>query len=241
MTGWSLKRIEHEAAKRRWGGFEDPDTFHPARDLAKQQDWEWAVDRLARRMEISSNQRAAASKFYEAGQTLLGDPPPRRGLSLVSGKESETIYERAHRIWNGGLNYVFGHPDLTPLRRHTFDKLFAPSQPTLEQVRSMNGKRTNQREAIARIRWCCEVLANHFDGQEYPKEAAVNEKQMGVGEGWTLVDHISAFPANYIDVMQARGYQIFQAPSGNVYARNPKELSVFEPLDATPQIAASKV
>ena len=85
-----------------------------------------------------------------------------------------------------------------------------------------------------------QVLADHFDGLGYDQEAAVNEKQMGVGEGWVKLDHVSAFPANYVETLQGRGYQIFMAPSGNVYARDPKVPSVFEPLDSTPQIAASK-
>lgn len=237
MTGWSLKRIEYEAEKRKWGGFEDADRYHPARDLARQQDWEWAVDLLARRMDISPGQRSAAHRYYEAQQTMLGDvAPDPRGMALDT---TEDRYTRAERIARGGLNYVLNHPDLTLMRRWTFDRLFAPSQPTLETLRQRGGKRMNQREAIDRVRWCCEVLANHFDGQGY-EEAAVNEKHMGVGEGWSRVGDPGTYEPSYVESLQAQGMQVFMAPSGAVYARNPAELSCFEPLDASPQIAALK-
>lgn len=234
MTGWSLKRIEYEAHKRKWGGFEDPDTFHPARDLAKQHDWEWAVDHLCRRMEIAPAHRAAAHRFYEAQQTLLGDPPPCRGMSTAS--DSETAYERARRIHGPALGYVLSHPDLTKARRRTFDNLFHVKQPTLETMRGP--KRLNQREEIARIRWVCEVLANHFDGQGYG-EGKVNEVHMGVGEGWTRYDYAGQ-PADAARALEAQGLQTFVAPSGNLYARNPHEASCFQPIDRSPQITASK-
>ena len=241
MTGWSLKRIQHEAFQREWEVFADSSRYHPLRDGAREQDWEWAVDRLSKRMEISSSQRAAAYKFYEAKMTVEGDiAPDPRGMRGVT---TETARERAERVYSGATAYVQGHPDLTPMRRATFECLFRFTQPTLETVRSARvgaaRGRTKQGEAIDRIKWCLEVLTNHFDGTGY-EEAAVNEKQMGVGEGWVFVDHSSAFPANHIEMMQQRGYQVFMAPSGNVYARNPKEVSAFEPIDATPQIAASK-
>lgn len=242
MSGWSLKRIQHEAHKRAWANFYDESAYHPLRDGEKQQDWEWAVDRLFRRMEITAPQRNAAHAFYNAQQTLMGDiAPDPRGMRLT---DSETSLERAERIFYGAQAYVLRHPDLTPMRHATFECLFRVSQPTLETVRAARvGKakgRTKQGEAIDRIKWCVQVLADHFDGLSYDTEAAVNEKQMGVGEGWVKLDHVSAFPANYIETMQGRGYQIFMAPSGNVYARDPKVPSVFEPLDSPPQIAASK-
>lgn len=241
MTGWSLKRIEYETERRKWGGFEDPDRYHPARDLGRQQDWEWAVDRLARRMDIAPPHRSAAWRFYNAKMALLGDiAPDPRGMA---GAGTETALERAARIYWGGRSYVAGHPDLTTMREATFERLFRRDQPTLEQVRAARAGaqrgRTKQGEAIGRIRWCCEVLANHFDGQGY-EEAAVNEKQMGVGEGWVNIGHRSTFPANFVTTLQGRGYDLFEAPSGNVYARNPKVASAFQPLDATPQIGASK-
>lgn len=241
MSGWSLKRIQHEAYKREWEGFADESRYHPLRDGDRRQDWEWAVDRLFRRMEISAAQRNAAHAYYNAQQTLAGDSAPDpRGMRLV---DTETSLERAERIYFGAQRYVMGHPDLTPMRKATFECLFRVSQPTLETVRAARvGKargRTKQGEAIDRIKWCLEVLANHFDGMGY-EEGKVNEKQMGVGEGWVFIDHCSAFPESYVDRLQAQGYQVFMAPSGNVYARDPKLPSVFEPLDSTPQIAAVK-
>lgn len=241
--GWTLKRIQYEAHKRAWAGFGDDSTYHRLRDGDRRQDWEWAVDRLARRMDITANQRNAAHRFYNAKMAIEGDvPPDPRGMRLSD--TSETALERAARIYWRGQSHVLGHPDLTPMREAVFARLFAFDQPTLEQVRaarvgSAKG-RTKQGEAIDRVKWCVQVLADHFDGLGYDQEAAVNEKQMGVGEGWVKLDHVSAFPANYVETLQGRGYQIFMAPSGNVYARDPKVPSVFEPLDSTPQIAASK-
>jgi len=239
MSGWTLKRIQHEAHRRAWAGYGDESTYHPIRDGRREQDWEWAVDRCSRRLEISASQSRAAHAYYEAKQTLLGDEAhDPRSMPLGGGEDR---YERAARISSGGLSYVMNHPDLTAARRRTFDQLFQSRQPSLEDMRRRaGGKRTNQREEIDRIRWCCEVLANHFDGQDY-EEGAVNEKHMGVGEGWAPFGHVSQFPAGYVESLQARGLQVFAAPTGNIYARDPKQISVFEPLDATPQITASKM
>lgn len=238
--GWTLKRIEHEAHKRKWGGFEDPDTYHPARDVAKQQDWEWAIDRLARKLDISNVQRSAAYKFYDAKMTIEGDiAPDPRGMR----GSSETWLERAARIYWDAQSYVFGHPDLTPMRQATFLCLFRYDQPTLETVRAARvgkGKgRTNQREAIDRIRWCAEVLANHFDGAGY-EEARVNEKQIGVGEGWERTSYLPGEQARCVQALEEQGLQVFVSPHGSVFFRRPHAASVFQPLDTTPQIAASK-
>ena len=242
MTGWSLKRIQHEAFRREWDGFSDTSRYHSLRDGKQRQGWEWAVDRLANRMEISEGQRSAAYKFYEAQQVLLGDiPPERKGMSLRGGDETETRLERAERIGRAANAYVMGHPDLTMARRRTFDRLFDSSQPTLEQVRANGKHRLNQRETIDRIRWCCEVLANHFDGAEYPqREGEVNEKHMGVGEGWKRYDYSCASVTTAAAALEAQGLQTFVAPSGNLYARNPHEASCFQPIDQSPQITASK-
>jgi hypothetical protein len=242
MSGWSLKRIDYEAHKRKWGGFEDPDTYHPARDLAKQQDWEWAVDRLARRMDITADQRRAAHRYYEAKMAVEGDIPPERRGMVTGGPES--WLERASRVFWSAHSYVVGHPGMTPMRAATFDRLFKASQPTLESVRSARvgaaSGRTKQGEAIGRIKWCVEVLANHFDGMSY-EEAVVNEKQMGVGEGWKRCHHTPGYEAEAIAALERQGFQVFVVPtSGSVYYRNPHAASVFEPIDTTPQIAALK-
>lgn len=240
--GWSLKRIEHEAHKRKWGGFEDPDKYHPGRDIPKQQDWVWAVDHLAKRMDITPDQRRAAIRYYEAKMAVDGDIPPERRGMVMGGPES--WLERATRVYWAASLYVRGHPGLTPMREATFYRLFEARQPTLEDVRSARvgaaKGRTNQREAIGRIRWCVEVLANHFDGMSY-QEATVNEKQMGVGEGWKRCHHTPGYEAEAIAALERQGFQVFVVPtSGSVYYRHPHAASVFEPLDTTPQIAASK-
>lgn len=239
MVGWSLKRIQHEAFRREWEVFGDTSRYHPLRDGKREQAWEWAVERLASRLEISSAQRNAAHRYYEAQQTLLGDiPPERRGMSL-GGDESETRYERAERICGAATGYVMHHPDLTPARKRTFDRLFAPGQPTLEQIRFNGKSRLNQRETIDRIRWCCEVLANHFDGQPYP-EGKMNEVHMGVGEGWKRYEYVGQV-GDAVRALEAQGLQTFVSPSHTLYARNPHQASVFQPIDASPQITASKV
>lgn len=238
MVGWSLKRIQHEAFRREWEGFGDTSRYHPLRDGKREQAWEWAVERLANRLEISSAQRNAAYRYYEAQQTLLGDiPPERRGMSL-GGDESETRYERAERICASATGYVMHHPDLTAARKRTFIRLFQPNQPTLEQIRANGKSRLNQRETIDRIRWCCEVLANHFDGQPYP-EGKMNEKHMGVGEGWARYEYTGSI-ADAASALEMQGLQTFVSPSGNLYARSPHAASVFQPIDQSPQITASK-
>ena len=237
MSGWSLKRIQHEAHRRAWAGYGDESTYHPLRDGKREQDWEWAVEWLWRRLEISAEQRSAAYRFYEAQQTMLGDvAPDPRGMALG---ETEDRYARASRIRNEAVRYVEGHPDLTPLRQRTFIKLFDVSQPTLESVRSMGAKRTNQREAIARVRWCLEVLANCFDGVAYEQEGAVS-KQIGVGEGWTRYEYLDGMVGEARAALERQGLQTFVSPSGALYGRDPHAASVFQPLDSTPQIAPSK-
>ena len=243
MSGWSLKRIQYEAHKREWAGFEDPSTYHPLRDGERQQDWEWVVDRLFRRMEITAAQRDAALTLYEAEQTLRGDAAPDpRGMRLVA-VDGESRVERAKRISAEANIYVQGHPDMTEMRLATWLCLFRHDKPTLETLRSeakppgsKTKGRMNQGEVVLRVKWCVQVLANHFDGQGY-EEAVVNEKQMGVGEGWKLAEFHTT---SMVEALEAQGLQTFVAPSGNVYYRNPHEASVFEPLDSTPQIAASK-
>ncbi len=241
--GWSLKRIEYEAHKRRWGGFEDPDGYHPDRDLGRQQDWVWAVDHLASRMDISPVQRSAAHRYYEAKMAVEGDIPPERRGMVMGGPES--WLERATRVFWSAQSYVRGHPGMTPMRAATFDCLFQASQPTLERVRAARvgdaRGRTKQGEAVGRVKWCVEVLANHFDGMRY-QEAVVNEKQMGVGEGWTRGCNVTpGREAEAVAALEAQGLQVYVVQSsGNLYYRNPHAASVFEPLDTTPQIAASK-
>lgn len=243
MSGWTLKRIQYEAHKRAWAGYEDPSTYHPLRDGKREQEWEWVVDRLFRRMEITAAQRDAASTLYEAEQTLRGDAAPDpRGMRLVA-VDGESRDERAKRISTDANIYVQSHPDMNPLRLATFLRLFAHDKPTLETLRleakppgSTTRGRMNQGEVILRVKWCVQVLANHFDGQGY-EEAAVNEKQMGVGEGWKLAEfHTDSM----VKALEDQGLQTFVTPRGRVYYRNPHEASVFEPLDSTPQIAASK-
>lgn len=238
MSGWSLKRIQHEAHRRAWAGYGDESTYHPIRDGRREQDWEWAVDRCSRRLEISASQSRAAHAYYEANQTLLGDVArDPRGMPLGDGEDR---YERAARIASGGLSYVMNHPDLTAARRRTFNQLFQSRQPSLEDMRRRDGgKRTNQREEIDRIRWCCEVLANHFDGQEY-EEAEVNTKHIGVGEGWDRYEYTPGAVDEARKALEQQGLQTFVSPYGTLYARNPHEASVFQPIDAAPQIRASK-
>lgn len=234
MTGWSLKRIQYEAFRREWEGFGDPSRYHPLRDGKREHDWEWAVDRLAVRLEISSAQRSAARQYYEARQVIAGDIAPERTGMGLGRDDGETRQERARRIAKGATAYVLGHPDLTAARKRVFEKLFQPSQPTLEQIRTNGKTRLNQRETIDRIRWCCEVLANHFDGQPYP-EGKMNEKHMGVGEGWARYEYTGSI-ADAASALERQGLQTFVSPSGNLYARNPHAASVFQPIDQSPQI-----
>jgi hypothetical protein len=241
--GWSLKKIQHEAHRREWAGFGDLSAYHPLRDGPREQDWVWAVDHMRARMEITDGQTKAARKFYWAQQALRGDVEKREMPRVdCAGQGDASVYEKAAKIYYPALAFVTAHPELTPFREATFDRLFAVRQPTLEEIRvarprgAVGRGRMNQREVKDRIRWCLEALANHFDGLGYPEEAAVNEKRIGVGEGWTRVGHIGDFGHTRVAELQAQGHQVFVSPYGSIFSRDPNILSVFEPLDSAPQI-----
>lgn len=246
MAGWSLARIQHEAHKRAWADFGNPHVYIAVRDGARAHDWVWAVDWLWHRMEIPAPHHAAAKRYYEAKQVLRGDAAPEKTGMALHAPDGESAHERAARIAACADGYVQSHPDLTPFRFATFEALFHHKQPTLERMRTVRpphatGRgRAKQTETIRRIKWCVEVLANHFEGQPYEGDS-MNEKLIGVGEGWKLCPYNPGQQAQAVAALEAQGLQTFVAPrSGNVYWRNPHEASVFEPLDASPQISASK-
>lgn len=175
MAGWSLARIQREAFRREWEGFEDETRYHPLRDGPRQQDWLWAIDEL--KGEMSPEAWQAAKDYYHHQQCALGD----RNLPLVviyggirSYDAGYWARERSQGIASAARDYVSSEPQCTPMRLATFTAVFQPAQPTVEWVRvhgrpggaKLNPKgkliRMNRRETVDRIRWCAETLAEHF-------------------------------------------------------------------------------
>lgn len=78
MTGWSYKRIQHEAHKRAWEGFGDEDRYHPLRDGKRQYAAKWVIYRMANYLspdQITMGVRLAmlSGRAQQGGFALSGE------------------------------------------------------------------------------------------------------------------------------------------------------------------------